>query len=393
MLRSHYQVILLGKSKRLLNAIRAKVNDKLIELGIDTQSAIRYLDEQTLHEYVDSSPAVVVFWSTPNPGSQIELVLSKMFRSGVGILPLVPKHKGAGERLPFGLKKINAVAAKISEESVEDVSGRVLEILGLLKPARNIFISYKREDSTAAAIQIYEYLDRKGYNVFLDTVSVGGGVNFQKELWHRFADTEVVIMLDTANFHNSTWTTKEVGRAAAMSMGLLQIIWPNHDPASIQTICEKLYLTPNNFKKANFQGYGKVLNVGTVRDIGRMVEALRARSLASRQKRLATGFLDIAAEQGIEVVMQPERYISYKSIKDGKSIAVIPTIGVPEAFLYNKTSNLIRSLKSHRINRSFILYDEKCVRDEWLKHLLWLDKHLPVRTLPLDSIRNNILKI
>jgi hypothetical protein len=96
----------------------------------------------------------------------------------------------------------------------------------LLRSERRLFISYRRVESQGIAIQLYEALDALGFDVFLDTHGVPPATDFQSVLWHRLADSDVVVLLDTPDFRTSRWTVQELARANATSLQILHLLWP-----------------------------------------------------------------------------------------------------------------------------------------------------------------------
>jgi hypothetical protein len=89
-----------------------------------------------------------------------------------------------------------------------------VEGYGLLRERRRLFISHRRADTSGVAAQLYEALDTAGPDVFLDTHGVlRPGEPFREILWHRLADTDVAILLDSPGFLDSRWTEEGPARA------------------------------------------------------------------------------------------------------------------------------------------------------------------------------------
>ena len=107
------------------------------------------------------------------------------------------------------------------DKRLDAITNLVLENLGLLRRTRRLFISYRRSNSSHEALQLRHELDARGYDVFLDTHSVPRGDDFQEVLWHRLADSDVVVMLDTPGFMTSRWTKEELAQAEAMTIGMI----------------------------------------------------------------------------------------------------------------------------------------------------------------------------
>ena len=54
------------------------------------------------------------------------------------------------------------------------------------------------------------------------------GEPFRDVLWHRLADTEVIVLLDSPQFLDSRWTEEELSNANFTNVQILQLIWPSH---------------------------------------------------------------------------------------------------------------------------------------------------------------------
>ena len=75
--------------------------------------------------------------------------------------------------LPECLRPINAMALAPGDSSLAKPVGAALQCLGLLPAQRRVFVSYRRNESRDAAVQLFEELSARQFDVFLDTHSVG----------------------------------------------------------------------------------------------------------------------------------------------------------------------------------------------------------------------------
>jgi len=297
------------------------------------------------------------------------------------VLPIVPDLTKFRGQVPNELWNISGFELATSSD-IEKLVSCILEGLSLLRPSRRLFISYKRDESSTVAIQLFEQLEKNGFDVFLDTHSIRPGEPFQDELWHRMADTDVVVLLNTPGFLNSNWTTQELAKANAMSIGILQLIWPSHKLERDAELCIPLQLNNSDFGNKIFKNSTSYLTPNAVANIVNQVESLRARSLASRQDNIITEFISSSNRVGKKVDLQSEKFITIKR-SDGKELVVIPTVGVPQAFVYNQSEELVARIKSKSIVEVYLLFDHRNIREKWIKHLDWLDSYLPVKTIKI----------
>jgi len=105
------------------------------------------------------------------------------------------------EFVPSDLAHLNAICVSDCGADFERLAARVLEGFGLLRETRRLFISYRRNETSGVAAQLYEALDASGFDVFLETHGIlRPGEPFQDIFWHRLADTDVAVVLDSPGF-------------------------------------------------------------------------------------------------------------------------------------------------------------------------------------------------
>ena len=130
------------------------------------------------------------------------------------ILPIYfgnPEDGAFSREIPSILSNQNGWQFKDNE--LDRSANIILESFELLRSTRKIFISYKRNESTSVAIQLYEALESYNYDVFLYIHSIGKGEPFQDDLWHRMTDCDVIVLLNTPGFLESHWCKEEFAEA------------------------------------------------------------------------------------------------------------------------------------------------------------------------------------
>lgn len=376
-----YQIILIGSKISLASEILETIFKHTRELGIGDEFFI-ILDRNNFHEeYQSNSPVFCLFFGNTLGTFEDLDILNKLIKDASLILPVVESLKTFKQSIPEVLHNINGFELS-SASLVESLVSSILEGLGLLRLSRKLFISYKRDESTAVAIQLFEQLERSGFDVFLDTHSIRPGEPFQDELWQRLADTDIVVMLNTPGFLKSNWTKQELAQANAMSIGILQLVWPEHKPEDEAGLSIPLYLGSTDFGNDIFNDSKSYLVESIVKEIIKLTESLRARSLAARHDNIVTEFITSANKLGIKSDLQPEKFITVKK-SNGHEVVIIPTVGVPQAFTYNQSEELVAKVKSSGVEAIYLLFDHRNIRDKWLKHLSWLDNYLPIKTIKI----------
>src|SRR4029077_243590 len=121
----------------------------------------------------------------------------------------------------------------------------------------------------------------RGFDVFLDTHDIRPGEPFQEMLWHRLADCDVVIMLETAGYFGSKWTKQELGRTLAKGIHILRLIWPKHVSSRHLSLSDTIQLATTDLTAA------KQLTGAMIEEVVKRTENLRSRSVATRHLEIA----------------------------------------------------------------------------------------------------------
>lgn len=388
---TRYQVITIGSVNALKNDVLTSLLKHVTELGIKHES-ISLIDEINFtKEYKQNAPAYCMYFGDENGNFKNIDLLQILLKDATLVLPIATDLTRFSEQIPDNLRNINGIELK-SHNDVEKITSSILEGLGLLRLSRRLFISYKRDESSSVAIQLFESLEKNGFDVFLDTHSIRPGEPFQDELWHRMADTDVVVLLNTPGFLKSHWTTQELAKANSMSIGILQLIWPTHKLERDAELSIPFQLEQTDFGNSNFSDSKSYLSQEAIERIVDQVESLRARSLASRQDNIVTEFISSANVVGIKADLQSEKFIIITD-SDGQERVIIPTVGVPQAFTYNQSEELVARIKSSKVKDAYLLFDHRNIRERWLKHLSWLDNYLPIKTIKIVDAETWLKKI
>jgi TIR domain-containing protein len=378
-----YQIAVFSNgADHLAATLRQTLLERLGNLGIDPGS-VSFLDTTTVQSRDPKAPIVGAFLSlTENPVR--DAGLAELVQNGELVVPVVEDCSRFNSFVFDELRGLNGVPFRTGDPKLEEIASVLLEGLSLLRRSRRLFISYRRAETQSIAIQLYETLDRHGFDVFLDTHSVRPGEPFQDVLWHRLADTDVIVLLDSPGFASSRWTEEELARANSTNIQTLQLIWPTNKIEAAAAFSRALTLASNDFVGDDVVGHSARLHDDVAEKVVTEVESLRARALASRHTYLVQEFCGEATRLGLSPHMQPQRFITLE-LRPGVFIAAVPTVGVPDAIRYQEIENEIaRHPREHA--EVVLLYDERGIREKWIEHLDWLDKHkLRVRSIQVSQ--------
>ena len=366
-----YQLIILGTVVKEKQAILSQIEVELKNLGLPKES-IKVIDKNSFDsEYKGNQPAFAIYMGDVDGNYKDVIITERLLKDGTMILPIF--FNGFGSDIPKVLSNQNAIQYR--EAEVNRIVKIVLEAFELLRSTRKIFISYKRTESTSAAIQLFEALEGNNFDVFLDTHSIQKGEPFQDELWHRMTDCDVIVLLNTPHFLESYWCKEEFAEASAKQIGIVQLVWPNHQIEKIENSSHLSYpiqLNDSDFIGGVYNSDGKFVQE-LVEKIIQEVESVRARNLAARQDNLITEFVNIAKKNGRIVTVQPEKILT-ENLSNGEHIIYIPTIGIPQS-MSCQTAEIKKELLGYREVSIRLIYDDLRIRDKWLKHLEWLNNN------------------
>ncbi|MEJ8847837.1 toll/interleukin-1 receptor domain-containing protein [Variovorax rhizosphaerae] len=166
---------------------------------------------------------VMVIGSTPlGPG--FETMADDWVDRGGLIMPVL--MPGLQHAQVFGTGAAFPVLSKANQPSylgsVTLLSQLVLEAI-LLERRRGVFLSYVRNDASAAAEQVFDALQRRGFRVFMDRFSGTPGLQFPAELAQAMGNADVVLALETAHVAQPGWTMWEVRFAHKYKLGPLAV--------------------------------------------------------------------------------------------------------------------------------------------------------------------------
>ena len=354
-----YQVGLLGAVDAALVAqMKATLQELVTPLGLANE--IEVIAPAAYDPKNDYASVALYFGAEGlNPD---EVALVKLMREGTPIVPVVPDLKKFSKTIPACLRAINGLELLASDKKLIRAANVALEVLGLMPRQRRIFLSYKRLESTEAALQLFEYLSSLKFDVFLDTHGVPPGDDFQEVLWQRLSDSDVLVMLDTENYFDSRWTRLEFGHALAKSLVPLRLGWPGVEQSPRSHAAESV-----QFSAADFEADGKRLKAATLETAGLAIEKARSRGIALRSSELNNAVI-VAAQKidGRFFALGPKRTIVVELYSKHK-VLIFPSIGVPTAEHLHEAS-LLDADGSRRV-----VFDDSGVSRRTQGHLDWLD--------------------
>jgi hypothetical protein len=367
-----------GLNQQLREAILAAAGDR----GSALAEAFRFFEDDEVTGMRDNGPRLSVYFGGPGYRKDLDTVVENQLTAGNLVIPVVPELVGFHSQVPASLAATNGMALPPGGDLAALVS-LILEDFRLLRSSRRVFVSYKRTESQAAATGLYHELDANSFDAFLDTHSIRQGDPFQERLWHRMADSDVIVLLNTATVLTSGWVAQELDRADAMGISVLQVLWPGIERDPRTRMFEPIYLEPDDFESSS-SAAGSSLTAAAMARLLTAVERLRARALASREARLLKVLCGMASERGIAFSVPRPGCVDFCA-GTPQLKRVFLGVGIPDGPTYH---DAVETPSEQVPERVWLMYDTLPIAPFHQRYLDWLGPMLPVGTLKLAGVED-----
>lgn len=355
-----YRLVILGCASDTQKAeLKKKLTEALSFFDLSLGTDIHLLESPSDFFPEETIPSVVTFFCSSSATTEHLLTALK---AGVPIIPVISSLKDTS-LVPPEISALNALAYESG--GAENLVSAMLECLGLLPKQRRIFVSYRRTEARAAAIQLHEELSARCFDVFLDTHDIRPSEDFQMVLWHKLSDSDVLVMLDTPTYFDSRWTSQEFGRALAKGISILRIGWPSCPVSSRISTTTRIDLEAADFDTSMEQ----IVNKSRIDEIFKTIERLRSRSHATRWINLHSHIKNSLQQIGAHVLGVGAFNAVHAELPTGKAMTFYPSVGVP-------TSDILHSMVKCSKTDSALVYDPVGLHPRWLEHLDWLNENI-----------------
>lgn len=357
-----YELAVLGApTEAQIEDLEARVSSALapfeLQLGRDVAWHVQPTDFSPPQQ---RSAAAVFFGST---GASAPPELTALLGRSVPVVPVVSTIAKVREEIPEPLRPFNCLAYDAG--GPQRTATALLECAGLLPRQRRIFLSYRRDEARQAALQLFDALSARQFDVFLDTHGVPPAEDFQAMLWHRLCDADVLVMLDTPTYFDSRWTSAEFGRALAKGISVLRVGWPDATPSARTATASRAELLLNEVDP----GTGR-LGESAIARVCLQLEQVRSESHAVRHLNLLSNVRNAIEMIGGHVTGVGMHKSIHLQLADGRPVVVYPTVGVPTS------SSLHEATLNAPIPSVAVVYDAVGLHPAWQQHLDWLGTHI-----------------
>jgi hypothetical protein len=211
------------------------------------------------------------------------------------LLPAEPPH-AASRTLPEELRGQHTVFWQ--GEAMEALALTVLARAGLTSLDRRVFISYRRIDAEPMAGQLFAALSRMNYSVFLDTVRIQPGLDFQNQLFEHLADKSMLVILQSARLQESSWAMAEVEFARRHDLSRLILRFPDaHEALPGIGAGDQLLLQAEELEPA--AGPPFALTPAALQRVVEGINEAHDRELVARRVRIRQRTLEALQQQGL----------------------------------------------------------------------------------------------
>jgi len=355
-----YQLALLGSpSDAQVSELEALVRTHVEMFNLQLGSEIGWMVRPPeFNPDQRKSSAALFFGGTNPPLANVASLLQR----GVPVLPVPSDTTRVNAEIPEILRPLNCLGYN---EGAGRVATALLECAGLLPRQRRVFVSYRRGEAREAALQLFDVLSARMFDVFLDTHGIPPAEDFQSTLWHRLCDSDVLVMLDTPNYFGSRWTEAEYGRALSKGISVLRVGWPGFTPSRRTATACRVDLASDEIEPAT----GRIADLALER-ICTHLEQVRSRSHAVRTVNLVSQLRNaIEAIDGQVIGVGPSKAVHVR-LADGRAVVVYPTVGVPTSSTLHDASLVSPGQKVA------VVYDHVGLDPKWQGHLDWLGDHV-----------------
>lgn len=356
-----YELAVLGApSDEQINQLEQLVSQSLLHFSLHlNQEVAWFVRPEAFNPQQQRAAAAVFFGGKGAP----EANLQSLLQEAIPVIPVVSEPAKVNEEIPLLLRPLNCLAYNVG--GAQRVATALLECAALLPRQRRVFVSYRRDEARQAALQLFDALSSRLFDVFLDTHGIAPAEDFQTVLWHRLCDSDVLVMLDTPNYFESRWTSAEFGRALAKGISVLRVGWPDFTPSARTSTASRTELMAEEIDPTT----GRLADE-TITRICLQLEAVRSQSHAVRNLNLVSS-LRYAIEKigGTVEGVGPNKAV-YLRLADGRKVVAYPTVGVP-------TSTTLHEAMTNAPDQSVaVIYDHVGLNPNWLVHLDWLGTHI-----------------
>jgi TIR domain len=248
--------------------------------------------------------------------------------------------------MPVWLAKKNIGRWQVS---AAEFAPLVFAAAGVTSPERRVFISYRVDEASTLAEQLFEALAKKNFDVYVDRFRTDAGADFQQRIARELAHKSMVVFLESKGILASQWTRYEIAIAKSSRLGILALHLPDGMPIPDIDDSRRIEVSPESGGRLSCDDMNGVVEriamAETASQMRRrqmmrqnMMRALRQAGVPN--VRAANGFVEVNATQAYSVWLpgRPAELTDFHyvatSCGNGRNVIVAPSdrfVGVDRA--------------------------------------------------------------
>lgn len=276
-----YRLVILGRDEAWADAVQERMERALTDV-VQLPGAVEFArDVAAAGDPAGRRPHIVVAFladesSRDDPACTAALETAR--EQLLAVLPLTHSGGGIMEILPPVVRPLNAMPWDADEDAAIRA---ILRLMGLIEEDRRLFLSYRRQETSALALQLRERLGERGYDVFLDRFSVPPAADFQRRINVELSDKAFVLLLESPAAVGSTWVQHEVAFALSHGIALLALSLPETRHEDQFPEVDEAFR--RRLEERDLTGDERVLRDGTLAAVLDEIEVRHARQLRLRR--------------------------------------------------------------------------------------------------------------
>lgn len=268
------------------------------------------------------------------------------------VLPIIKQTAPYNLPHPFNIPQ-----ACFWHNDISESIPTICRYIGISPFTQRVFISYRRIDTSKFADQLFDKLNRKGFEVFLDRFSIDPGINFQKRLYQELADKAMVVLIESPDYLKSKWVQYEIDFAKKYRLGLFAVN-VNNSP-KVKTIMadrrKDVLLKPNS-----------ELNETDLDDLCLKIEEQHTQALYIQKHYLTNSIYNTLKACGAYPTIDNRGFISFSNISGNKTFKVWAIPRPPETNDYYHTDSNRDTATGIIVGPMFIEETRQAI-NEWLE--------------------------
>src|SRR5258708_7605845 len=156
-----YQVVIFDAIGGYQSVLKATIEARVRDLNLDPATEFEFFQSGELGRLRSDLPRVGVLFSNDSAGQGFAAEVELLLNSPAVVIPVVLSLDDFPSKVPPSLAPTNGMKLDPLDSLLEKVAALVMELLGLLRKRRRLFISYKRTEAAGVAQQLYHALDER----------------------------------------------------------------------------------------------------------------------------------------------------------------------------------------------------------------------------------------